>query len=78
MLSRTIEDAFSKGSVNISEDDTQFDCSTLFNGEMPPVLAVLGSDGTYKGVLARRWIIRSKPDPARTKVKKLMRAKRLI
>jgi CBS domain-containing protein len=40
---------------------------------MPPVLAVLDSDGRYRGVLARRWIVRSRLDPSRTKVKKLMR-----
>ena len=40
---------------------------------MPPVLVVLDDDGKYKGVIARRWIIRSKLDPSVTKVKTLTR-----
>ena len=40
---------------------------------MPPVLAVMDSNNKYKGVIARRWIIRSKLDPSTTKVKTLMK-----
>ncbi len=69
MLSRTVEGVFSKGFAYVAEDDTLSDCSTLFKEEMPLVLVVLGSDGKYKGVLARRCIHRSRLDPARTKVK---------
>jgi predicted transcriptional regulator len=73
MISRTVKDVFSEGFVNVSENDTLSDCLTLFKEEMPPVLVVLDNDGKYKGVLARRWIIRSRLDPSRAKVKKLMR-----
>jgi CBS domain-containing protein len=40
---------------------------------MPPVLAVFDDKGKYAGVIARRWIIRSRFDLATTKVKTLMR-----
>jgi len=73
MISSTVKDVFSEGFVNVSESDTLSDCLTLFKKEMPPVLVVLDKNGKYKGVLARRWIIRSRLDPSRTKVKKLMR-----
>ena len=73
MVSSIVKDVFSEGFVNVSEDDTLSDCFALFKKEMPPVLVVLDSGGEYKGVLARRWIIRSRLDPSRAKVKKLMR-----
>ena len=73
VISSTVKDVFSEGFVNVSENDTLSVCLTLFKDEMPPVLAVLDKRGRYKGVLARRWIIRSRLDPSRTKVKKLMR-----
>ncbi|MCL1976631.1 MAG: CBS domain-containing protein [Candidatus Bathyarchaeota archaeon] len=41
---------------------------------MPPVLAVLDAKGKYAGVIARRWIVRSRLDPTTTKVKNLMRS----
>jgi hypothetical protein len=72
MISKTVKDVFSEGFPSVSEDDTLSNCLTLFKKEMPPVLAVLDSSGEYKGVLARRWIIRSRLDPSKTKVKKLM------
>ncbi len=40
---------------------------------MPPVVAVLNNKGKYVGVISRRWVIRSRLDPATTKVKTLMR-----
>ena len=73
MNSSTVKDVFSEGFESVSENDTLSKCLTLFKKEMPPVLAVLDNDGKYKGVLARRWIIRSRLDPSRAKVKKLMR-----
>jgi CBS domain-containing protein len=73
MISSTVKDVFSEGFVSVFENDTLSDCLTLFKEEMPPVLVVLDNDSKYKGVLARRWIIRSRLDPSRAKVKKLMR-----
>ncbi len=73
MLPSTVENVFSKGFTSVSENDTLSKCLKLFRKGMPPVLAVLDNDGKYKGVLARRWVIRSRLDPSRTKVKKLMR-----
>ena len=73
MSSSTVKDIFSKGFASVREDDTLSSCFSLFKEEMPPVLVVLDSEGKYKGVVARRWIIRSRLDPSRTKVKTLMR-----
>lgn len=73
MISSIVEDVFSEGFVKVSEDNTLSECLTLLKKEMPPVVVVLDKDDRYKGVLARRWIIRSRLDPSRTKVKKLMR-----
>ena len=48
-------------------------CLTLFKEKMPPVLAVLDNKGNYAGVIARRWIVRSRLDPSVTKVRTLMK-----
>lgn len=72
-MGQTVGEVFSKGSASVLEDDTLSSCLPLFKEEMPPVLVVLDHKDTYKGVLARRWIIRSRLDPSTTKVKTLMR-----
>ncbi|MCP8312028.1 MAG: CBS domain-containing protein [Candidatus Methylarchaceae archaeon HK02M1] len=59
--------------MSVREDDTLSSSLSLFKEEMPPVLVVLDRKGMYKGVLARRWIIRSSLDLSITKVKTLMR-----
>lgn len=73
MVSRTVQNVFSKGFINVHEDDTLSSCLSLFKEKMPPVLVVLDSEGKYAGVIARRWIIRSRLDPSLTKVKTLTR-----
>jgi len=69
----SVKDVFSKGFVSVREDDMLSKCLSLFKKEMPPVLAVLNSNGKYSGVITRRWIVRSRLDVSKTKVKKLMR-----
>jgi len=73
MVSRIVKDVFSKGFASVREDDTLSSCLSLFKEEMPPVLVVLDSEGKYKGVISRRWLIRSRLDPSVTKVNTLMR-----
>jgi len=73
MVSRTVQNVFSKGFINVHEDDTLSSCLSLFKEKMPPVLVVLDSEDKYAGVIARRWIIRSRLDPSLTKVKTLTR-----
>lgn len=73
MVSRIVKDVFSKGFASVREDDTLSSCLSLFKKEMPPVLAVLNSEGKYKGVISRRWIIRSRLNPSTTKVSTLLR-----
>ena len=73
-MGKTVEDIFSKGFLEVHENDTLSSCLSLFKKEMPPVLAVLDSNGEYKGVISRKWIIRSSFDSSGTKVKTLMRS----
>ncbi len=68
-----VKDVFSKGFVSVYEDDTLSSCLSLFKEKMPPVLVVLDSAGKIKGVIARRWIVRSRLDPSTTKVTTLVR-----
>jgi len=69
----SVEDVFSKKFSIVSENDALSKCLDLFKKEMPPVLAVLDGKSKYVGVIARRWVIRARLDPATTKVKTLMR-----
>ncbi|MBN1244353.1 CBS domain-containing protein, partial [Candidatus Bathyarchaeota archaeon] len=70
---KIVEDVFSKGFLEVHETDTLSSCLSRFKEEMPPVLAVLDSNGNYKGVISRKWIIRSSLAASVTKVKALMR-----
>ncbi|MFP3984853.1 MAG: CBS domain-containing protein [Candidatus Bathyarchaeia archaeon] len=74
MISTTVKNVFSKGFESVRETETLSRCFSLFKEEMPPVLIVSDHKGKYKGVITRRWIVRSRLDPAKTKVKKLMRS----
>ena len=67
------KDIFSKGFDSVQDSDTLSRCLESFKNEMPPVLAVLDDRGKYVGVITRRWILRSRLDPASTKVRSLMR-----
>lgn len=69
----SVREVFSKGVATVYENEPLSRCLELFKKEMPPVLAVLDDKGKYVGVIARRWIIRSRLDPATTKVKSLTR-----
>jgi len=70
---KSVEDVFSKGFLEVHENDTLSSCLSRFKEELPPVLAVLDSKGKYKGVISRKWIIRSSLAASVTKVKTLMR-----
>ena len=70
---KIVEDVFSKGFLEVQENDTLSSCLSLFKEETPPVLAVFDSKGSYKGVISRKWIKRSSVDTSGTKVKTLMR-----
>src|SRR3990170_4927867 len=69
----SVKDVLSQGFSTVNENDALSRCLELFKKEMPPVLAVMNEKGKYSGVIARRWINRSRLDPATTKVKTLMR-----
>jgi CBS domain-containing protein len=72
-MSLSVKDVFSKGFSSVYENDGLSRCLEVFKKEMPPVLAVLDEKNKYTGVITRRWVIRSRLDPATTKVKTLMR-----
>lgn len=71
---KSVKDVFSKVFLKVHENDTLSSCLSLFKKETPPVLAVIDSKGNYKGVISRKWIIRSSFDSSKTKVKTLMRS----
>jgi CBS domain-containing protein len=73
MSSIPVKNVFTKGFATVTENDSISKCLELFKKEMPPVIAVLNDKGKYAGVISRRWVIRSRLDPATTKVKTLMR-----
>ncbi len=68
-----VKDVISKEYATVSENDTLSRCLELFKKDVPPVLNVADEKGRYVGVIARRWIVRARLDPATTKVKTLMR-----
>jgi CBS domain-containing protein len=68
-----VKNVFSKGFSTVKKNDSISRCLEIFKKEMPPVIAVVDDKGKYVGVIARRWIVRSRVDPEMTKVKSLMR-----
>jgi len=72
-MTKVVEDVFSKGFLEVHENDTLTSCLSLFKKETPPVLAVLDDKGNYKGIISRKSIIRSSLAASETKVKTLMR-----
>ncbi|XHH09204.1 MAG: CBS domain-containing protein [Candidatus Bathyarchaeia archaeon] len=68
------KEIYTKGVSSVNENDTLSRCLETFKTEMPPVLAVLNEKSKYSGVIARRWILRSRLDLASTKVRSLMRS----
>ena len=69
----SVGDVFSINYSTVNENEPLSRCIELFKKETPPVLAVLDEKGKFTGVIARRWINRSRLDMATTKVKSLMK-----
>ena len=69
----SVGDVFSKKFSTVNENDPLSRCIELFKKGTPPVLAVLDEKGKFAGVIARRWVNRSRLDLAATKVKSLMK-----
>jgi CBS domain-containing protein/ribosome-associated translation inhibitor RaiA len=74
MVPSIVKDVFSTKFKNVNQDDTLSACLSLLKEESTPVLVVLNKKGKYAGVIAHRWIVRSRYDPSRTKVETLMRS----
>lgn len=69
----SVKDVFSTKFYTVNEDDALSRCLELFKKDAPPALAVFDEKDKFSGVIARRWIVRARLDPATTKVKSLMR-----
>ena len=74
MVSSIVKDVFSTKFKSISKGDTLSACLSILKEESTPVLVVLNNKGKYAGVIAHRWIARSRYDPTTTKVETLMRS----
>ncbi len=74
MASSIVKDVFSEKFTSVNQGEMLSACLSLFKEEMPPVLVVTDSRGKYRGVIAHRWIVRSRMDPSTTKVETLMRS----
>ena len=74
MVSSIVRDVFSTKFKSVSKDDPLSACLSILKEESTPVLVVLNSKGKYAGVIAHRWIVRSRYHPATTKVESLMRS----
>ena len=74
MVPSIVEDVFSTNFKSVNKDDTLSACLSILEEESTPVLVVLNSKGKYVGVIAHRWIVRSRYDPSTTKVETLMRS----
>ncbi|MEJ2271094.1 MAG: CBS domain-containing protein [Candidatus Bathyarchaeota archaeon] len=73
MVSSIVKDVFLTEYKSINKDEPLSACLSILNKESTPVLIVLNGKGKYTGVIAHRWIIRSRYNPATTKVETLTR-----
>jgi CBS domain-containing protein len=74
MVPNVVEDVFSTKFASVNKEDMLSASLSLLNEASTPVLVVLNSKGKYVGVIAHRWIVRSRSDPSTTKVETLMRS----
>jgi len=74
MVSSIVKDMFSAKFKSVYKSDTLSIGLSIMKGESTPVLIVLDKKGKYAGVIAHRWIVRSRYDPAATKVESLVRS----
>ena len=70
----SVKDVVSKSFKTVNENDPISKCWKLFKTEMPPVLGVVNEKGKYVGIITRRWVVRSRLDHSKTKVKTLMQS----
>ncbi|PVX26019.1 MAG: hypothetical protein CW691_03005 [Candidatus Bathyarchaeum sp.] len=74
MVSSIVKNVFSSKFKSVNQDDMLSAGLSILKEESTPVLIVLNKKGKYAGVIAHRWIVRSRYDPAKTKVERLMRS----
>jgi len=74
MVPSIVKDVFSTKFKSVNQNDTLSACLSRLKEWSTPVLVVLNSKGKYVGVIAHRWIVRSRYDPSTTKVETLMRS----
>jgi CBS domain-containing protein len=74
MVSSIVKDVFSAKFKSVNKDDPLSAGLSILKEEATPSLIVLDKKGKYAGVIAHRWIVKSRYDPAATKVESLMRS----
>jgi len=72
-VSSVVKDVFSTKFNSVNKEDTLSACLSIIKEEKTPVLIVVDDKGKYAGVIAHRWILRSRYNPATTKVETLTR-----
>jgi len=70
----TVKDVFSKKFASVNKEDTLSACLARFKEVRTPVLIVINNKGKYVGVIAHRWIAKSRYNPTTTKVENLSRS----
>lgn len=74
MSSIAVKEIVSTKFVTLNEDDSLSNAVSIYKEKKPAILVILNSKRKYKGILAERWIARSKLNPDETKVKNLTRS----
>ena len=74
MVSNIVKDVFSEKFRSIILDETLSAGLSILKEVSTPVLIVLDKKGKYAGVIAHRWIARTRNDPATTKIESLTRS----
>lgn len=72
-VSSVVKDVYSSKFKTVSKDDTLSKCLSIIKEQATPLLVVFNNKGRYEGVIAHRWIVRSRYNPATTKVEALTR-----
>ncbi len=74
MAPNTVKDVFSAKFAGVNKEDTLSVCLARFKEVTTSVLIVINNKGKYVGVIAHRWIAKSRYNPTTTKVESLTRS----
>lgn len=74
MQNKLVKDVMGKDFDKIDEDETLITCINNFKKQRTPVSIVVDARGNYRGIIAKRLILRSDFDESTTKIKKLTKS----